>query len=177
MKDKIIKMNQKQFAAFMAYWGLGGDRSLERLHREWANLLPKLERPRSLKTLKLWSSKFKWQEEMIKMDDDANKKLFDEARNVARESRIDILKVFRVVVLRFTTQLRNDPSKEITSADVATFWKMARVEMGLPADHGQLDHDMSQNLADIIKEELLLKDSKKESDVKSKSTSTRKNKK
>lgn len=171
-------MNQKQYAAFMAYWGLGGDRSLERLHREWATLLPKLVRPPCLKTLKLWSSKFKWQEEMIKMDDDANKKLFDKAVNAARESRIDILKVFRIVVLKFAIGLRNDPLKEITSNDVATFWRMARIEMGLAADHGKIDHDVSQNLADIIKEELFLKapnESKDKSDVKSKRT--RKNKK
>ncbi len=168
-------MNQKQYAAFMAYWGLGGDRSLDRLHREWANLLPKLDRPQSLKTLKLWSSKFRWQEEMEKMDDNANKKLFDEAVNAARESRIDILKVFRTVVLKFAIGLKNDPLKEITSHDVATFWRMARIELGLAADHGKIDHDVGQNLADIIKDELLSKDSKKTGDDKSKHT--RKNKK
>jgi len=146
-------MDQKQGSAFMAYWGLGGDRSLERLYREWTKLLPNLNRPRSITTLKNWSSKFRWQEEMEKMDDDANKNLFDEAKNVARESRIDILKVFRAVVLRFATQLKNNPGKEINSSDVATFWKMVRVEMGLPAEQSKMEISEAKTLDDLLKED------------------------
>lgn len=124
-------MNPKQNAAFLAYWGLGGERSLDKLYQEWGKLLPELRCPRSITTLKIWSSKFGWQKKVKEMDEEANEKLFKEAISAAQKGRMDILKVFRTVVLKFAIQLKNNPDKEITSSDVVNFWRMARTEMGL----------------------------------------------
>lgn len=147
-------MNRKQYAAFLAYYGLGGDRSLELLHRDWSKLLPKLKGPRSLTTIKKWSAELRWQDRVNEMDSQANQRLFDEAINAARETRVDILKLFRAIVLRYATQLKDQRDKELSSGDVARFWEMARVEMGLPASIAELQGNKDKPLvtfADIIK--------------------------
>lgn len=146
---KTRKMNQGQFQVFLYYWGLSNDRSLARLWQDWEKIGVKIKRPH-LNTIENWSTWFNWQAKVIEMDEEANKKLYDEAVGAARQTRVEIMKVFRAVVLRFAEQLRKDPNKFISSYDIATFWKMARIEMGLPAEHGKTDHDVSDNLRDLI---------------------------
>ncbi len=129
-------MNTFQYSVFLKYWGMGSGRSLEKLHdllrQETAGVTP--QNVPAVDTLKNWSKKFSWQVKISDMDEEANKKLFDEAIGAAREARVDILKIFKAVVLRFAKQLKDDPSRLISSGDIAIFWKMVRVEMNLPDD-------------------------------------------
>jgi len=120
---------------------LGAERSLDHLYQRFTELMPKIRRP-SLITLKNWSRWFAWQHKVEEMDEEANRRLYEEAVGAARGARVDILKLFKAVVLRFATQLKNDPEKEIDSYDIATFWKMARIEMGLPAEHTKSQHEI-----------------------------------
>ena len=132
-------MTNDQFVVLLKYWGMGSERSLVALHealvREYSAASPKRKAP-ALITLKDWSSKFGWQGEIARMDDEANEKLYSAAVGAARDARVDILKIFKAVVLRFATQIKENPAREITSADIAAFWKMARVEMGMPVEQG-----------------------------------------
>lgn len=151
-KEKKRQMNQRQMEAFIAYWALGADRSLLKLRQQWAIILPKNGSVPCLETLKNWSVWFNWQEELKRRDDDVNKQLIEEAVNAAHDTRIDILKVFRAVVIRFAKQLRDDPTKDMNSFDVATFWRMARIEMGLPADSSKQIHELGDSFFDLMKE-------------------------
>lgn len=152
--SKKQQMDERQVAAFLTYYGLGAERSLDKLWRDWGKIVVNFKRPKSTTTIENWSKKFHWQNKIAEMDEEANKKLFDEAVGEARKTRVDIMKIFRVVVLRYASQIRNQPNKEIGSFDVEKFWRMARVEMGLPTDRSALEHELGGNLAEIIKSEL-----------------------
>jgi len=59
----------KQMDAFEAYYALGSDRSLVRLHQGWANFAPKwAAKSPSLRTLKNWSKWYSWQNRIIIRD-------------------------------------------------------------------------------------------------------------
>lgn len=136
------KMNPVQYTIFLKYWGMGNERSLAKLREmlrqeSTANTPEKLPVP-AIDTLKLWSGKFEWQAKIAELDEQANSRLFTDAIEAARQSRIDIMKVFRAVVLRYAKQLKENENREISSNDIATFWKMARVEMGLATDRPDL---------------------------------------
>lgn len=130
-------MNAQQFEIFLKYWGMGRDRSLtklrEQIHQEYTTATPKKRVP-AIDTLKVWSMKFDWQKQIGEMDEEANKQVFAEAMGAAREARVDILKVFKALVLKFAVQMKEDRTREVTSMDVYSFWKMARIEMNLPSD-------------------------------------------
>ena len=49
-----------------------------------------------------------------------------EAIESLKKGELEILKLSRAVIIRFATQLRDNPNKEITSRDVKNFWEMAR---------------------------------------------------
>jgi hypothetical protein len=53
-------------------------------------------------------------------------KELDDAIESLKKGELEILKLSRAVVIRFATQLRNNPNKEISSRDVKNFWEMAR---------------------------------------------------
>lgn len=134
-------MNTQQFEIFLKYWGMGRDRSLvklhEQIHHDYTTATPKKRVP-SIDTFKLWSIKFDWQKQIIEMDDEANKQVLLDAMGAAREARTDILKIFKAVVMKFAMQMKDHKDKEITSMDVYSFWKMARIEMNLPSDRPDL---------------------------------------
>lgn len=147
---KELKMNTFQYPIFLKYWGMGADRSLEKLRelliQECSDDKPKNDKRSkflkdkvpALETLKVWSKKFNWQEKLSELNEEANKRLFEDAIGVAKDARVDILKIFKAVVLRFAQQLRDNPQRDISSGDLATFWRMARIEMGMPADRADL---------------------------------------
>lgn len=145
------RMSQKHYTVFLAYYGMGAKRSLDKLHQQFTELLPKYEgKIPVLETLKNWSRWFSWQSLVQEMDEETNKKLYQEAIEAAKETRVDILKLFRAVVLKFATQLK-DSEKEINSFDIAAFWKMARIEMGLPADNSKQIHELGDSFFDLMK--------------------------
>lgn len=131
-------MTTDQYSVFLKYWGMGDDRSLsklfEALRQECDEDKAKKTKSPAMATLELWSRKYGWQALVEKMDEEANQKLYAQAIGAAKSARVDILKIFRAVVLRFATQLKENKDREITSADIATFWRMARAEMGLSPD-------------------------------------------
>lgn len=147
--DSKEVMDPRQSTAFLTYYGMSGERSLDRLYQEWAKLLPNFSRPH-LNTIKLWSGRFNWQTQVRQMDEETNARLFDEAINSAKEARVDIMKLFKAVVLKFATQLRNS-DKQINSFDVMTFWRMARIEMGLPAESSKQVHELGDSFFDLMK--------------------------
>jgi hypothetical protein len=169
-KNKIVKikgakrMNQEQFSVFLYYWGMGGERSLEKLWQKWEEIGVKNKRPH-LNTIENWSGWFNWQAKIKEMDEEANQKLFDEAVGAARQTRVEIMKVFRAVVLRFAEQIRKDPARIISSFDIATFWKMARIEMGLPADNSKIDMTSGGEKIEAIKVEIYGTTTKSDKDI------------
>ena len=140
-EKEASKMNSDQYAIFLKYWGMGSERSLDKLaqvlqeeaHQKGTQPAPKTP---VHDTLKKWSGRFKWQELIQQMDEEANQKLFEEAIEAARQTRVDIMKIFRAVVLRFATQLKQNPTREMSTGDVVAFWRMARLEMGLSDGSG-----------------------------------------
>lgn len=62
-------------------------------------------------------------------DEEKVQKIFDEAIEAAKSAKIDIMKIFRAVVVRYALQLKNNPDKEITIVDVKRFYDMATKEM------------------------------------------------
>lgn len=69
-------------------------------------------------------------------DEEKAKKIFDEAIEAAKSAKIDIMKIFKAVVVRYAIQLKNDPNKEVTIADVQRFYDMANREI---AENPDLD--------------------------------------
>lgn len=75
-------------------------------------------------------------EEEIKSDENKAKKIFNEAIESAKSAKIDIMKIFKAVVVRYAIQLKNNPNKEVTIADVQKFYDMANKEI---AENPDLD--------------------------------------
>lgn len=153
-KKTVLAMSDREIAALSAYWAMGSERSLIRLHQEWSDVVPNHIRPRSITTLKNWSRKYGWVEKIDEMNKQANNKIFEDAVNSAHEARVDIMKLLRAVVARFAMQMKNQPQKEITAQDVKTFWEMTLTEMGIPTKHTKSTHDIDGTLAEILKEEI-----------------------
>ena len=55
-------------AAFEAYYAMGSNRSLAKLHAQFPNLAPDFPKVPSLKTLKNWSIWFHWQQRILIKD-------------------------------------------------------------------------------------------------------------
>lgn len=131
------KMSAYQYEIFLKYWTLGFERSLEKLwetlRQDYAGITPKKAVP-SVHTLKYWSKTLSWQERIEEMDTEANRRVLVDAMEQVRLAKVDILKLFRVVVLKFGNQIKEDPNREITSGDVAIFWKMVQTELGIDSD-------------------------------------------
>lgn len=133
-------MTVEQHSTFLRYYAMGSGRSVRELHASLrkeseASATAKVKVP-ALDTLEMWSGKYGWQALVARMDEEANEKLYAQAVGAAKEARVDILKLFRAVVLRFAMQIKDDKDREITSSDIQAFWRMARVEMNLPTDPG-----------------------------------------
>lgn len=57
------------------------------------------------------------------------KKIFDDAIEAAKSAKIDVMKIFKAVVVRYAIQLKNNPNKEVTIVDVKKFYDMVAKEM------------------------------------------------
>ena len=62
-------------------------------------------------------------------DEEKVQKIFDEAIEAAKSAKMDVMKIFRAVVVRYALQLKNNPEKEVTIADVKKFYDMANKEI------------------------------------------------
>lgn len=140
---KKVEMNDVQRATFTRYYAMGAERSLEKIaenvdlktNQDGTAVAPKSE-PVPLDTLKKWSIGFGWQALIEKLDEEANQKVYSDAVNGMRATRLDIMKLFRAQVLRYASQIRNNPNHVITTADIMNFWRITRVESGQPTEPG-----------------------------------------
>jgi hypothetical protein len=70
------------------------------------------------------------QQEGINSEDEKKaRKIFDDAIEAAKSAKIDVMKIFKAVVVRYAIQLKNNPNKEVTIEDVKKFYDMVAKEM------------------------------------------------
>ena len=108
----------KQKGAFEAYYALGHDRSLIRLHQEWPKLAPKwAEEPPSLRTLKYWSKQQNWQNRIIMRDravtEGVEKKIIPDLVNKKAAMIAELQKVKQIALAGIGTAFAHDNKGEL----------------------------------------------------------------
>lgn len=124
------KESPKQRDAFLIYFNLGRERSLERTHRELSNISPKTEKKVvDIRTVKDWSAKYKWVERVQAMDDEVTEKAEQIAIKEATAKKSDILKAVKNTMITYNQAVLSGnivPS----ASDFKKMWEVARVELG-----------------------------------------------
>ena len=126
-QKKQRKENPTQRDAFLSYFNLGGERSLERLRHEYAEGVPK--RVVSLSTLKSWCKKYKWTERTETMDQEVTDKAEQIAIKEATAKKSDILKAVKNTMIKYNQALIAGDIIP-TASDFKKMWEVARIELG-----------------------------------------------
>ena len=127
-EQKPRKENPTQRDAYLSYFNLGGERSLDRLRQEYATGTPK--RVVSINTLKSWCKKYKWIERVQAMDDEVSQKAEQMAIKEATAKKSDILKAVKNTMIQYNRAILSGdiiPS----ASDFKKMWEVARVELGM----------------------------------------------
>ena len=127
INKKSAKENPTQRDAFLAYFNLGGERSLDRLRQEYAKGVPK--RVVSLSTLKDWCKKYKWIERVQAMDQEVTEKAEEMAIKEATAKKSDILKAVKNTMIQYNRAILNGTIVP-SASDFKKMWEVARIELG-----------------------------------------------
>lgn len=122
------KETPKQRGAFLAYFDLGGERSLDKLHQIFTEQAPKTAI--TLRTLKEWSRKFRWVDKVEVMDIEAADKAEKMAVKKATMKKSQILSFTKNVMIKCNEALL-DGTIVPTPNDFRRMWEIYRKEMGL----------------------------------------------
>jgi len=126
-QKKTRKENSTQRDAFLVYFNLGGERSLERVAQTYANAVPK--RVISLSTLKSWCKKYQWVERVQAMDEEVSGKAEQIAIKEATAKKSDILKAVKNTMIQFNRAIL-DGTIIPSASDFKKMWEVARIELG-----------------------------------------------
>ena len=154
MSDKPVRENIRQHQALLAYSSMP-DPSLQKLHQEWAEYVPKFKKP-AFRTLKSWSAKYQWVERA--------KQIHNKAKDIAVKKTIEqlamtkeeVLAITRVIMIRYGQQLQENTQGKLTVIDFREAWKIQRIELGLPTEIGKHEVDVKDNYEGVSDEELIL---------------------
>lgn len=142
--------------AFDLYWQLGAERSVERLHQT----LRRQGKGPSLRTLYQWSSRFRWQDRVLRLE--------QEARRVDDESRIEAIREMHDRHAREAVLLQRKGSEWLATIDsgrvtvdaairaVVEGVRMERLARGEPSEKREVsgELDVSARLAELSDDEL-----------------------
>ena len=152
----------RQEAAFDRYWGLGPERSIERLRGELAKDEDGQRSVPSVRTLYEWSRRYRWQDRIARLE--------RQAREAADEARVEVLREMydrqaREALLlqqRGTEWLAEfaagQASPEAAIRAIVEGAKLERLARGEPSDRTAQEgaNDVQQQLARFTDEELEL---------------------
>lgn len=122
------KETPKQRNAFLIYFNLGEKRSLENARREIAKLTPK--KVPALRTVKVWSSKYKWVERVQTMDQEVQDKAESLAIKKATIRKSQVLTAVKNTMIKYNDLLLKGDIVPSPS-DFKKMWEIHRKEMGL----------------------------------------------
>lgn len=132
MTKQITTENPKQREAFLIYFNLGKERSLDNACREIAKTLPKETKMTSLLVkIKSWSANYKWVERARIMDKEVSEKAEEIAIEKATMKKSDILDACKNTMLRYIKAL-NSGDLIPTAKDFKAMWEIMRIELGKP---------------------------------------------
>jgi hypothetical protein len=124
---KQRKENPTQRDAFLSYFNLGENRSLEKLREEYSKGSPK--RDVSIHTLKSWCTKYKWLERCQAMDEEVTQKAEQIAIKEATAKKSDILKAVKNTMIRYNQAVLSGQIVP-SASDFKKMWEVARIELG-----------------------------------------------
>lgn len=124
---KQKKENPTQRDAFLSYFNLGGERSLDNLRQEYEKGTPK--RVVSIHTLRSWCKKYKWTERVQTMDQEVLEKSEQMAIKEATAKKSDILKSCKNTMVKYNQAILSGDLIP-TASDFRKMWEIARIELG-----------------------------------------------
>lgn len=128
-EQKPRKENPTQRDAFLAFFALGEDRTLEKLRQTYFESTPK--RDVSIHTLRSWCKKYKWMERVGAMDNEAAEEAERRAIEQATAKKSDILKAVKNTMIQYNQAIL-DGTIVPSASDFKKMWEVARIELGKP---------------------------------------------
>ena len=148
------KETPRQREALLIYFGLGAERSLEKVREELGKKGFKISRI----SIEKWSSKHKWVDRVQEMDDKAGELLEEKAIKQATVKKSQILGFIRNTFVKYNQALL-DNSVVPNAGDVKKMWEIMRTELGmvLPGAQAQGESlyigkvEINQKILNIVK--------------------------
>lgn len=119
--------------AFLIYFNLGRERSLQNVGKELAKKHIKI----SNTSLKKWSSKYQWVERTQVMDQEVMDKAEQMAIKEATAKKSDILKAVKNTMIQYNRAILNGEIVP-SASDFKKMWEVARIELGKSIGQDQM---------------------------------------
>jgi len=154
MSDKPVRENIRHHQTLLAYSSMP-DPSLQKLHQEWAEYVPKFKKP-SFRTLKSWSAKYQWVERSQAIHQAAKEEAVKKVIANLTMGKEEILAITRAVMIRYGSQLKDNAQGRLTILDFERAWRIQRIELGLPTEIGSHEVAIKDRYEGVSDGELIL---------------------